>query len=47
LVETDRFVGVSGVNRVVVVTVVKSDVPSAFVADNAIVYDVFSDNPVI
>ncbi len=47
LVETVKFVGVSGRYGVCVVTVTEPDVPSAFVADNDIVYVVFSTKLVI
>ncbi len=47
LVETSKLVGVLGTNNVVVVTVKEPDVPSMFVADNDMVYDLFSTKPVI
>ncbi len=47
LAETVRFVGALGTLSVVVVTVAESDVPSSFVADKDIVYDVFATKLVI
>lgn len=45
--ETDKLVGVLGVYNVVADTVAALDVPSVFVADTDIVYDVFSTKLVI
>lgn len=45
--ETVKLVGVLGTYNVVVVTVAELDVPSPLVADNDIVYPVFSTKPVI